>query len=43
MNRPTDTVVVERFSRGASEPLFFRPVRAAVARLRTAASHTSRA
>jgi len=43
MNRPTDTVVVERYSRGASEPLFFRPVRAAVAayeqRLHTPLAH----
>ena len=43
MNRPTDTLVVERFSRGASEPLFFRPVRAAVAayeqRLHTPLAH----
>jgi hypothetical protein len=29
--RPTDTVLVERYSRGDNEPLFFRPVRAAVA------------
>jgi hypothetical protein len=31
LNRATDTVLVERYSRGDSEPLFFRPVRAAVA------------
>jgi hypothetical protein len=29
--RSTDTVLVERYSRGDAEPLFFRPVRAAVA------------
>jgi hypothetical protein len=29
--RPTDAVLVERYSRGDTEPLFFRPVRAAVA------------
>jgi hypothetical protein len=29
--RPTDTALVERYSRGDNEPLFFRPVRAAVA------------
>jgi hypothetical protein len=29
--RPTDTALVERYSRGDTEPLFFRPVRAAVA------------
>ena len=31
LNRPTDTALVERYSRGDTEPLFFRPVRAAVA------------
>ena len=29
--RPTDAALVERYSRGDAEPLFFRPVRAAVA------------
>ena len=29
--RPTDAALVERYSRGDTEPLFFRPVRAAVA------------
>jgi hypothetical protein len=29
--RPTDTALVERYSRGDTGPLFFRPVRAAVA------------
>ena len=29
--RPTDAALVERYSRGEAEPLFFRPVRAAVA------------
>ncbi len=29
--RPTDVALVERYSRGGTEPLFFRPVRAAVA------------
>jgi hypothetical protein len=29
--RPTDVALVERYSRGDAEPLFFRPVRAAVA------------
>jgi hypothetical protein len=29
--RPTDATLVERYSRGDTEPLFFRPVRAAVA------------
>ena len=29
--RPTDAVLVERYSRGDTEPFFFRPVRAAVA------------
>jgi hypothetical protein len=29
--RPTDVALVERYSRGDTEPLFFRPVRAAVA------------
>ncbi len=29
--RPTDAVLVERYSRGDREPFFFRPVRAAVA------------
>jgi hypothetical protein len=29
--RATDAALVERYSRGATEPLFFRPVRAAVA------------
>ena len=29
--RPTDTALVERYSRGDTEPFFFRPVRAAVA------------
>ena len=29
--RPTDAALVERYSRGKTEPLFFRPVRAAVA------------
>jgi hypothetical protein len=29
--RPTDAPLVERYSRGDTEPLFFRPVRAAVA------------
>ena len=28
---PTDAALVERYSRGDAEPLFFRPVRAAVA------------
>jgi len=31
LSRPTDTALVERYSRGEAEPLFFRPVRAAVA------------
>ena len=31
LTRPTDTALVERYSRGEAEPLFFRPVRAAVA------------
>ena len=31
LSRPTDTTLVERYSRGASESLFFRPVRATVA------------
>ena len=29
--RPTDAALVERYSRGDTEPFFFRPVRAAVA------------
>jgi hypothetical protein len=41
--RRTDTALVERYSRGATEPLFFRPVRAAVAayeqRLRPPLTH----
>jgi hypothetical protein len=31
LSRPTDTALVERYSRGGIEPFFFRPVRAAVA------------
>lgn len=31
LNRPTDAALVERYSRGDTEPLFFRPVRAAIA------------
>ncbi|KRR05020.1 hypothetical protein CP49_00015 [Bradyrhizobium valentinum] len=31
LTRPTDAALVERYSRGDTEPLFFRPVRAAVA------------
>ena len=31
LSRPTDAALVERYSRGETEPLFFRPVRAAVA------------
>jgi hypothetical protein len=31
LSRPTDTALVERYSRGDAEPFFFRPVRAAVA------------
>jgi hypothetical protein len=31
LSRPTDAALVERYSRGDTEPLFFRPVRAAVA------------
>lgn len=31
LSRPIDAVLVERYSRGDAEPLFFRPVRAAVA------------
>ena len=31
LTRPADTALVERYSRGEAEPLFFRPVRAAVA------------
>ena len=31
LDRPTDAALVERYSRGGTEPLFFRPVRAAVA------------
>lgn len=31
LTRPTDTALVDRYSRGDTEPLFFRPVRAAVA------------
>lgn len=31
LTRPADTALVERYSRGDAEPLFFRPVRAAVA------------
>lgn len=31
LNRQTDAELVERYSRGETEPLFFRPVRAAVA------------
>ncbi|XSC47991.1 hypothetical protein ACF1BQ_023450 [Bradyrhizobium sp. RDT10] len=31
LSRTTDTALVERYSRGDTEPLFFRPVRAAVA------------
>jgi hypothetical protein len=31
LTRPTDTALVERYSRGDTEPFFFRPVRAAVA------------
>ena len=31
LGRPTDTALVDRYSRGDTEPLFFRPVRAAVA------------
>jgi len=31
LGRPIDAVLVERYSRGGAEPLFFRPVRAAVA------------
>jgi hypothetical protein len=31
LSRTTDTALVERYSRGDTEPLFFRPIRAAVA------------
>jgi len=31
LSRATDTALVERYSRGGTEPFFFRPVRAAVA------------
>ena len=31
LSRPLDGALVERYSRGSAEPLFFRPVRAAVA------------
>jgi len=31
LSRPTDAALIERYSRGHTEPLFFRPVRAAVA------------
>ena len=31
LSRPTDAALVERYSRSETEPLFFRPVRAAVA------------
>ena len=31
LGRPTDVALVERYSRGDTEPVFFRPVRAAVA------------
>ena len=31
LGRPTDAALVERYSRGDTEPFFFRPVRAAVA------------
>jgi hypothetical protein len=31
LSRPTDTALVERYSRGDAEPFFFRPVRVAVA------------
>ena len=31
LSRPTDAALVERYSRGDTEPLFFRPVRAVVA------------
>lgn len=31
LTRPADTALVERYSRGSTEPWFFRPVRAAVA------------
>ena len=30
LSRPTDAALVERYSRGDTEPLFFRPVRAAM-------------
>ena len=43
LNRSTDTALIERYSRGDTEPLFFRPVRAAVAayeqRLHTPLAH----